>query len=127
MPSSDPQPNVPIPGLPADPSTLLLRVDRDAVPRLRKRFNSAFDKLDVQIDLAISGIRVSPWAGDPVSANAATNFNTYAVDGTFCALNALLAYEKQLKSAYDKLTEISEKYGIVESDNTDMFGAGGGF
>ncbi|HVV23589.1 MAG TPA: transcriptional regulator [Pseudonocardiaceae bacterium] len=103
-----------------------LRVDREAVPHLRKVFNDALAKLDVQIDLAMSGVRVSPWAGDPVSANAATDLNDHSVDGTGSALDALRAYQRQLKSASDALTQVAEEYRIVESDNSDSFRAAGG-
>src|SRR5205807_10069104 len=76
-----------------------LRVDRAAVPHLRKVFDTALGKLDQQIELAMTGVRVSPWAGDPVSANAADRFNNHAMDGTDSALNALRAYQQRLKSA----------------------------
>lgn len=103
-----------------------LRVDRDAIPHLRKVFDDAMAKLDVQIDLAMSGIRVSPWAGDPVSQNAATDFNDHSVDDADSALNSLRAYQQQLKSASDALTKVAEEYRIVESDNSQSFRPVGG-
>ena len=103
-------------------SNAILRVDRDSVPHLRKVFDDALTKLDVQIDLAMSGIRVSPWAGDPVSGNAATDFNEHSIDGAESALDALRAYQRQLKSASDALTQVAQEYDIVESGNTASFG-----
>ncbi|HEX3591775.1 MAG TPA: transcriptional regulator [Pseudonocardiaceae bacterium] len=103
-------------------SNATLRVDRDSVPHLRKVFDDALTKLDVQIDLAMSGIRVSPWAGDPVSGNAADDFNEHSIDGATSALNALRAYQRQLKSASDALTQVAQEYDIVESDNAASFG-----
>ncbi|HEX3651135.1 MAG TPA: transcriptional regulator [Pseudonocardiaceae bacterium] len=103
-----------------------LRVDRDSIPHLRKVFDHALAKLDVQIDMAMSGIRVAPWAGDPVSGNAADDFNNHSIDGADSALDALRAYQRQLKSASDALTEVAEEYDIVESDNAASFGAQGG-
>lgn len=103
-----------------------LRVDKDAIPHLRKVFDDAMAKLDVQIDLAMSGIRVSPWAGDPVSQNAATDLNDQSVDGADSALNALRAYQQQLKAASDALTKVAQEYGIVESNNSDSFRPVGG-
>jgi hypothetical protein len=100
----------------------MLRVDRDSVPGLRKVFDDALAKLDVQIDQAISGVRVAPWAGDPVSANAAQDFNEHTVDGGDSALGALLAYQRQLKSASDALSDVAREYDIVESDTTSSFG-----
>jgi hypothetical protein len=104
----------------------MLRVDRDSIPHLRKVFDQALAKLDVQIDMAMSGIRVSPWAGDPVSGNAATDFNNHSIDAADSALNTLRAYQRQLKSASDALTQVAEEYEIVESDNTASFGTQGG-
>lgn len=103
-----------------------LRVGRDAVPHLRKVFDDALAKLDVQIDLAMSGVRVGPWAGDPVSQNAATDFNNHSVDGTNSALDTLRAYQRQLKSASDALTQVAEEYRIVESNNSESFRPAGG-
>lgn len=103
-------------------SSATLRVDRDSVPQLRKVFDDALAKLDVQIDLAMSGIRVAPWAGDPVSGNAADDFNRHSIDGADSALDALRAYQRQLKSASDALMRVAEEYDIVESDNTSSFG-----
>ena len=103
-----------------------LRVDKDAIPHLRKVFDDAMAKLDVQIDLAMSGIRVSPWAGDPVSQNAATDLNAQSVDGADSALNALRAYQRQLKAASDALSKVAEEYGIVESNNSESFRPVGG-
>ncbi|HEY4018802.1 MAG TPA: transcriptional regulator [Pseudonocardiaceae bacterium] len=98
-----------------------LRVDREAVPALRRVFDKALAKLDVQIDLAITGVRVAPWAGDPISQDAATSFNDHSVDTPSSALNALLAYQQRLKSASDALTEVDNAYHTVEGDNAASF------
>jgi hypothetical protein len=71
-------------------------------------------------------VRVSPWAGDPVSQNAATDFNNHAVDDSDSALNALRAYQQRLKSASDALEQVAEQYQIVESDNTESLKSQGG-
>jgi hypothetical protein len=113
-----------VPGLTGGQATL--RVDRDAVPHLRKVFDGALSKLDEQIELAMTGVRVSPWAGDPVSQNAATDFNNHAVDDSDSALNALRAYQQRLKSASDALQQVAEEYRIVESDNTESLTSQGG-
>lgn len=116
--------------LPAEVAALTgratLRVDREAIPHLRKVFDRAMSKLDVQIDLAMTGVRVSPWAGDPVSANAATDLNDHSVDGAGSALDALRAYQRQLKSASDALQQVADEYAIVESDNSAALRATGG-
>ena len=102
-------------------SSATLRVDRDAIPHLRKVFDTAMSKLDTQIEIAMTGIRVSPWAGDPVSETAASQLNDHSVDGTDSALNALRAYQQQLKSASDALARVAQEYQIVESDNAGSF------
>lgn len=102
-------------------SNATLRVDREAIPHLRKVFDTAMSKLDTQIEIAMTGIRVSPWAGDPVSETAALQLNDHSVDGTDSALNALRAYQQQLKSASDALARVAQEYQIVESDNAGEF------
>jgi hypothetical protein len=100
-----------------------LRVDRESLPRLRKVFDGAMSKLDEQIELAMTDVRVSPWAGDPVSANAATDFNNRAMDDPDSALNVLRAYQRRLKSASDALQQVAEEYRVVEAGNSASFGA----
>jgi hypothetical protein len=100
-----------------------LRVDRESLPHLRKVFDGAMSKLDQQIELAMTGVRVSPWAGDPVSGNAATDFNNRSVDDGDSALNALRAYQQRLKAASDALAQVAREYKIVESNNSASFGA----
>jgi hypothetical protein len=107
-------------------SRATLRVDKDSVPHLRKVFDDAMAKLDVQIEQAMTGVRVRPWAGDPVSGNAADDFNDHSVDGANSALDSLRAYQRQLKSASDALAQVAEEYRIVESDNSASFGVQGG-
>lgn len=106
---------------PLGSGTATLRVDREAVPTLRRVFDKALAKLDVQIDLAITGVRVAPWAGDPISQDAATSFNEHSIDTPSSALNALLAYQKRLKSASDALEQVASAYEVVEGENTDSF------
>ena len=101
-----------------------LRVDRESLPRLRQVFDGAMSKLDEQIELAMTGVRVSPWAGDPVSDNAATDFNNRSVDDPDSALNVLRAYQQRLKSASDALIQVAQEYRIVEQTNTESFTEG---
>lgn len=100
------------------------RVDPAAIPGLRKVFTTALVKLDQQIEMAISDVRIRPWAGDPVSAQAATDFNDHAL-GVDSALDALQAYQRQLKGALDALTVVEQGYHTVEQDNTALIQQGG--
>lgn len=110
--------------IPSPTGHATLRVDKESLPRLRQVFDGAMSKLDEQIELAMTGVRVAPWAGDPVSDNAATDFNNRSVDDPDSALNVLRAYQQRLKSASDALTQVAEEYKIVESNNTASFAKG---
>jgi hypothetical protein len=112
--------------IPSPTGQATLRVDRESLPYLRRVFNGAMSKLDQQIELAMTSVRVSPWAGDPVSGNAATDFNNRSVDDGDSALNVLRAYQQRLKSASDALEQVAREYRIVESNNSASFGAQGG-
>ena len=103
-----------------------LRVDHAAIPRLRKVFTTAITKLDKQIELAISEMRVRPWAGDPVSSEAAQQFNQRSVDAGDSALAALQGYQRQLKSAIDALQEVEDQYQVIEGDNKALLDRQGG-
>lgn len=100
------------------------RVDPAAIPGLRKVFTTALVKLDKQIEMAISDVRIRPWAGDPVSQQAATDFNDHTL-GVDSALDALQAYQRQLKGALDALTQVEQGYHTVEQDNTVLMQQGG--
>jgi hypothetical protein len=103
----------------------LLNVEPGSIPTLRKAFSTALTKLDKQIELAVTEFRVRPWAGDPVSAEAAQKFNERSVSDGDSALEALQNYQKQLKSAMDSLDEVERQYRIVEGDNTRLMNKGG--
>lgn len=112
-----------------DPATVLaggFRVDPAAIPSLRRVFTTALVKLDKQIEMAISDVRILPWAGDPVSQQAASDFNDHTSGGTDSALDALQAYQRQLKGALDALTDVERGYDTVEQENTTLMRQQGG-
>lgn len=102
-----------------------LNVEPEAIPALRNTFSNALTKLDKQIELAITEFRVRPWAGDPVSKEAAEKFNERSVTDGDSALQALLNYQRQLKTAMDNLNQIERQYRVVEGDNTGMMNKSG--
>jgi hypothetical protein len=110
---------------PAAVSAPGFRVDPAAIPGLRKVFTTALVKLDKQIEMAISDVRILPWAGDPVSQRAAGEFNDHSTSGGGSALEALLAYQRQLKGALDALAQVEQGYHTVEQDNTTLIQQGG--
>ncbi len=109
-----------------DPAAIAggFRVDPAAIPGLRKVFTTALVKLDKQIEMAVSDVRIRPWAGDPVSQQAATDFNDHTL-GVDSALDALQAYQRQLKGALDALSQVEQGYHTIEQDNTTLIQQGG--
>ncbi|WP_433265406.1 transcriptional regulator [Actinosynnema sp. CS-041913] len=103
-----------------------LNVEPTAIPGLRSAFAGALTKLDQQIELAITEVRVRPWAGDPVSADAAERFNERSVESGDSALTALRDYQQQLKGAMDALTLVEQQYRSIEDDNTGLMEQQGG-
>ncbi|GAA3461292.1 transcriptional regulator [Saccharothrix longispora] len=103
-----------------------LNVDPSAIPSLRSAFSGALTRLDQQIELAITEVRVRPWAGDPVSKDAAERFNDRSLESGDSALAALQNYQQQLKSAMDALNLVERQYQSIEDDNTGLMGQQGG-
>jgi hypothetical protein len=102
-----------------------LNVEPSAIPSLRSAFAGALTKLDKEIELAITEVRVRPWAGDPVSREAAERFNERSLESGDSALTALENYQRQLKSAMDALTLVERQYQSIEEDNTGLMGQQG--
>jgi hypothetical protein len=113
-------------GSTASPAQQALNVDPSAIPDLHRAFSTALTKLDKQIELAITEVRVWPWAGDPVSHEAADRFNERSLESHDSALGALQSYQKQLKSAMDALKVVERQYRVVEDDNTGLMQQHGG-
>ncbi|MBB5805969.1 hypothetical protein F4560_005737 [Saccharothrix ecbatanensis] len=100
-------------------------MEPSAIPSLRSAFAGALTKLDKEIELAITEVRVRPWAGDPVSREAAEQFNERSLESGDSALTALENYQRQLKSAMDALTLVERQYQSIEEDNTGLMGQQG--
>jgi hypothetical protein len=97
-------------------------VDPEAVPGLRDAFADALAKVDQEIELASSGLRVTSWANDPVSVKATSSFNNRSVDTAASAVDNLRAFRRELSSAVDKLTLTAAQYKLSEQDNTSNVG-----
>jgi hypothetical protein len=116
-------------GMPSDVSgadveafltTHTLTVEPGAIPSLRSAFSTALTKLDKQIELALTEVRVRPWAGDGVSVEAAEKFNERAFESGDSALSALTNYQRQLKSAMDALDLVEQQYVAMDDDATGL-------
>ncbi len=107
----------------------LLDVTPEAVPALRAAFSAALAKVDGQLELADTGLRVEPWAQDPVSLDATRSVNALTIDHDKAAIEALRAYRTQLDTAVHTLDKITEQYRLLEEDNqatVTQKGAAGG-
>jgi hypothetical protein len=97
-----------------DDRTGMLQVDPEAVPQLRSAFVGALSRVEEQLRLAEQELRVTAWAKDPVSQDAATVFNERSVDTTTSAVDTLRAYREQLNVAVANLDKTAEQYSAVD-------------
>lgn len=102
-----------------------VRVEPSAIPHLVNALQSSLDSVGVQIEHAITELRIRPWAGDPVSTNAASEFNKRSVGGNQDALTALCGYRDQLQSAAESLQMAKRQYQLAEDDNITRLGGSG--
>ena len=98
------------------------QLDRAAVPALRDAFADALAKVSRQVELANSDLRLSPWANDPVSADATAAFNACAVGSGESALSQLEAYRTQLGEAVEALDRTATQYHVSDEDSSVTVG-----
>jgi hypothetical protein len=91
-----------------------LKIDPEAVPGLRRAFVDALSRVDEQMRLANQELRVTAWARDPISEDAAVAFNQRSVDTAESALDSLRAYRDQLSTAVANLDKTAEQYAAVD-------------
>lgn len=103
-----------------------VQVEPDSIPHLVDALQSSLDAVGLQIEHAITELRIRPWAGDPVSATAADEFNRRSVSGDQDALTALCGYRDQLQSAAESLQLAKQQYQRVEDENTTSLDSGEG-
>ncbi|SDO91407.1 hypothetical protein SAMN04487905_101112 [Actinopolyspora xinjiangensis] len=101
-----------------------VRVEASAVPNLIRSLQSSLDEVGVQIEHAITELRIRPWAGDPVSTGAAARFNEYSVSGDRAALTALYGYRDRLQAASDALRAVENRYRETEDANASRMRTG---
>ena len=104
-----------------------LTIDPEAVPALRSAFADALSRVDEQLRLADLELRVTAWAKDPVSQDAAVLFNERSVDTTTSATDALRTYRDQLNVAVANLDKTAEQYSAVDNgSNSGVLKSGDG-
>ena len=119
-PSADGSPHNPVPGLPGAGGSV--RVEPAAIPGLVNALQSSLDEVGVQIEHAITELRIRPWAGDPVSSTAAEQFNQRSVGGDQDALTALCGYRDQLQAAAESLQRANRQYQRIDGDSASTIG-----
>jgi hypothetical protein len=90
--------------------------DPQVLPRLHGAFADALAKVDRQIELARSELRVTAWAGDSISEYAHKRFNARSLDGEANALQALEEYRDTLNALVVKLHKGAGDYRDSEED-----------
>jgi hypothetical protein len=104
-------------GSTAAPGGKSVQVAPNAIPGLISTLQSSLDSVGLQIEHAITELRIRPWAGDPVSDHAANQFNQHSVNGDDDALTSLCGYRDQLQLAADSLQRANQQYQQVEDGN----------
>lgn len=102
-----------------------LFVEPGAVPALRDAFADALARVDREIELAGTSLRVASWANDPVSTKATTAFNDRSVDDAASALDSLRAFRIQLNTAVETLDKTASQYRVSDEDNSVVVGQEG--
>ncbi|GAA4620161.1 hypothetical protein [Saccharopolyspora hordei] len=100
-----------------------VQVEPAAIPKLVNALQESLDAVGLQIEHAITELRIRPWAGDPVSAEAAEEFNRRSVGGGEDALTALCGYRDQLQAAAESLERANREYERIDQDSA--MGIGG--
>lgn len=95
-----------------------LRIEPEAVPALRGAFADALSRVDEQLRLADQELRITAWAKDPISQDAALLFNERSVDTAASAIDSLRAYRDRLTVAVANLDKTAEQYSAVDKDSS---------
>ncbi|MFC7341438.1 hypothetical protein [Saccharopolyspora griseoalba] len=121
VPSTGPSEGSSIPGAPGV-SGGSAQIEPTAIPRLVNALQDSLDQVGLQIEHAITELRIRPWAGDPVSTEAAEQFNERSVGGGEDALTALCGYRDQLQAAADALAQAGLEYHQIDQDSATGLG-----
>ncbi|GAA4834439.1 hypothetical protein [Saccharopolyspora rosea] len=99
-----------------------MQVEPTAIPRLVDALQTSLDSVGLQIEHAITELRIRPWAGDPVSSGAAEEFNQRSLGGHDDALTALCGYRDQLQAAAESLQRANRQYQRIDGDSASTIG-----
>lgn len=102
-----------------------LRVDPQAIPRLRAGFQRAITMLEPEIrDLGRFGWLDGAWTGDPTSAQIATFYNERVMAASDGPYQALVLYRDELNRIVEQLNVIEQDYRRTEAGNVGLLGGG---
>lgn len=102
-----------------------LRVDPQAIPRLRAGFEQAIKMLEPDIvDLGRKGWLDGAWMGDPTSEDIAVLYNTRVMGAGDGPYQALVRYLDELNRIVEQLDAIERDYRRTETDNVGQLGGG---
>jgi len=100
-----------------------MRVDPSAIPALRAAFDDSLAELSPHlIRLRQEAYITEPWLGDPVSAEAATFYNSRVMDAADGPYAAMVALEAELLRIRDSLQLMEDHYRRTEGDNAALWG-----
>ena len=92
-----------------------LRVDPQALARLRSALDDALVRLDPSLRALQADARLPrPWLGDPVSAAGAAGYARHSTDGPDPAVRVLAAYRAELARVRDELGATGHDYASCE-------------
>ncbi|MBE9376403.1 hypothetical protein IQ251_18280 [Saccharopolyspora sp. HNM0983] len=93
-----------------------VEIEPSSIPKLVSALQESLDSVGLQIEHAITELRIRPWAGDPVSTSAAQEFNDRSIGGGEDALTALCGYRDQLQAAAESLDRAGDQYRRIDED-----------
>jgi hypothetical protein len=93
-----------------------LRLQPQAIPRLKQAYQQALGHLEAVLADARSGFRMErPAMMDDASTGFQTAFNSYTGDGSGSIREQVTAFEQRLREAIDKLGAIQQAYDRNET------------
>jgi hypothetical protein len=101
----------------------VLRVAPQALPDVRGALDTVLAELRPLLQRMRQEAYIpEPWMGDSESHRMWRSYNVKVMTAEDGPFQAMLAYERQLSSARDRLAEIEEAYRRTEGENSDLWG-----
>ncbi len=102
-----------------------LRVNPQAIPRLRAAFEAAVARLGPEVaKLGRVGHIRGAWMGDPKSEEVRVAYNEKVMDAVDGPYQALVLYVKELSRVVEQLYALEQDYQRTDLQSADMFSGG---